>query len=382
MLDVSGIALTDPFAALEPIGGLLAQPVTGKVLAGGSVVLSDDSGYVVAQAGSVIDVSGTSASFDVPQAAAPGILGGQIYSYAPQPVWSNAGSITLAASAGLDFDGTLIAHAGAPQGQGGSLAILPELQSGSVATASLPSATAVILQQSGTFAPTQSLSGAPSGVLHFAVDELTGSGISTLIIGGTATSGNVPVVPVGFAGNVNLSLDNAVIINTTELVALAAGTGMFSAPTAGTSSIGAPVVSISAPYVAIAGPVWSGNVSATNPITTQSLADGTLAVNASFIDLENQVSLENFGQANFISSGDIRLSSTNTSGNSTLSPGVLFTPGNLTFQAADLYPASGSAFIIDASGPTNTVTNDQAPTTITFLSNGASSVPLSAGGRC
>ncbi len=55
-----------------------------------------------------------------------------------------------------------------------------------------------------------------------------------------------------------------------------------------------------------------------------------------------------------------------------LSPGVLFTPGSLTFKAADLYPASGSTFIIDAVGPN--------PTTITFLPNGASSVPLSAGG--
>ncbi len=73
----------------------------------------------------MIDVSGASANFDLPQAAAAGGFGGQ--SYSAQPVWSNAGSITLGAAGGLDFDGTLHAYAGAPQGQGGTLTILPEV---------------------------------------------------------------------------------------------------------------------------------------------------------------------------------------------------------------------------------------------------------------
>ncbi len=51
---------------------------------------------------------------------------------------------------------------------------------------------------------------------------------------------------------------------------------------------------------------------------------------------------------------------------------MLYTPGNLTFTASDIYPASGEIFIIDASG-------SQA-TTITFQRNGSSQVPLSAGG--
>ena len=66
VLDVSGVSLTDPFAALVRIDGQLRMPVTGKVLNGGSVVLSDDSGYVVAETGSVINVSGASASFELP----------------------------------------------------------------------------------------------------------------------------------------------------------------------------------------------------------------------------------------------------------------------------------------------------------------------------
>jgi hypothetical protein len=79
------------------------------------VIISDDSGSLVAEAGSLINVSGASATFDAPQA------NGQ---YAPQQVWSDAGSITLSASSGLYFDGTLQAQPGAAQAQGGTLTLM------------------------------------------------------------------------------------------------------------------------------------------------------------------------------------------------------------------------------------------------------------------
>ncbi len=151
------------------------------------------------------------------------------------------------------------------------------------------------------------------------------------------------LVPVAFAGNVNLSLGNAVIINATELVALPAGTTSLPSLQAGTHSVGAPTIEIEAPYVAIAG--LGSSTLASSIMTTASLADANLDIQAGFIDLENQFSLENFAQASFVSSGDIRLSSTYSAGAVTLQPGVLYTPGNLTFQAADIYPASGETFI-------------------------------------
>ncbi len=192
VLDVSGVALIDPFVTPERMGNQLVQPVVGKVLDGGSVVLSDDSGYVVAEAGSIIDVSGASASFDVPQASTSSVFGGQNYS--AQSVWSNAGSITLGVASGLYFDGTLEAHAGAPQGEGGTLTILPETINNNVTPATpggtvqttqpngtlvtTPEAIALILQQSGDFVPTgatpgQAFTDAPNGVLRFAVDVST-----------------------------------------------------------------------------------------------------------------------------------------------------------------------------------------------------------------
>jgi len=404
VLDVAGVALTNPLAAPVKEGLQTVIPDTGEVLPGGSVTISDNSGYVVAQAGSVINVSGTSATFDELQSTGR---------YAPQQVWSNAGSITLAASNGLLFDGTLQAQPGAAQAQGGTLNILPEQTSGGVATN--PGAQILILQQSGDFVPAgltvgQSIVGAvgganddPTGVLDFAVDRLTGSGIATLEIGGDLTlNGGVTPVPVAFSGNVNLALSSAIEINTGQIVALSSNeandlekglvepsTGTLGTPytlasllsAQGTSSASTgTTVTISAPYVALVGPTSINNTAAAlTPV--RATGDGTLTVDASFIDLENQFQLNNFGQANFISTGDIRLTSTNLAPGSTnaLADGELFTSGNLTFQAADLYPSTGTTFILDAVGPADGSGNPS-PTTITFLGNGTSGVPLSAGG--
>jgi filamentous hemagglutinin family protein len=413
LLDVSGVALTDPLSA--PVRDALGtfEPTTGKVLAGGSVTISDDSGYIVAQAGSRIDVSGTVANFDQPQA------NGQ---YASQPVWSDAGSITLSASSGLYFDGTLEGHAGAPQAQGGSLSIFgnPNAVSAPAGVGgnlpALPGATALIIQQGGDLvpaglAPGQSFTdavGAPTGVLQFAAERLNGSGISTLVLGNPVAGGNtegVRVVPVAFTGDVDLNLAQAVVINAQTIAALSpdqlrsllptGSAGNWQAPastllgllasetSSGTSSVATGTdVTIDAPYVALVGPQVSGSsggVQALAPVAA--LADGTLNVNAAFIDIENAFQLNNFGQANFTSSGDIRLSSTNpvASGANALAPGVLYTPGNLTFRAADLYPSTGSTFIIDAVGPAG-ANGNPAPTTVSFESNGPSGVPLSAGG--
>ncbi|MEQ5842775.1 filamentous hemagglutinin family protein [Paraburkholderia acidicola] len=421
VLDVSGVALTNPLAAPVKSGSTTFAPTTGKVLPGGSVTIADDAGYVVAQAGSKINVSGASASFDQLQANG---------TYASQPVWSDAGSITLAASYGLLFDGTLSAQPGASGAQGGTLTLLPQtgtiqLQQVNGPTLTVPAATSLVLQQSGNFvpaglAPGQDIiaatgapvsvplpSGAtsdymePTGVLQFAADRLTGSGIATLVLG---DSTSFTPVPVAFAGDVNIATSRAVQIYTNQIVALNSsqlgqltkGTGSqgsYSVPTIGTlltsevtpqtngqlpsTTIGS-TVSIDAPYVAVVAPTQTSVVKLG---TVAAAADATLNVNASFIDLENQFQLNNFGQANFTSSGDIRLSSTSPgSGAVGLQPGELYTPGNLTFRAADLYPSTGSTFILDAVGPTDPTTGNPSPTTITFASNGASGVPLSAGG--
>ncbi|MDS0791898.1 filamentous hemagglutinin family protein [Burkholderia pseudomultivorans] len=397
-LDVSGIALANPLAAPVRIGSAIGVPDTGKVLPGGSVTLSSDNGYVVAQAGSKIDVSGAAAHFDQLQANG---------TYASQPMWSDAGSITLAAGYGLFADATLSAHGGAAQAGGGTLTILPRQNVG------VPGATALVVRQSGALVPaglapgddftaatypaTAQPIGQPTGVIQFVADRLDGSGIANLVLGDSTPSPlPMPVPPIVFAGDVNLALPTSVTLNTGRIAALGLDQldTLLSTPaqqwggnTALTALLAqAPAhplgthVTIDAPYVSVAGPVNTSSSVPFAPVAT--VSDATLNVNASFIDLRNQVQLNNFGHANFDSRGDIRLSSTSVTmtGPTALAPGMLYTPGNLAFKAADLYPSTGSSFIVDAAGPADPVTGLPMPTTVTFASNGASGTPLSAGG--
>lgn len=394
-LDVSGVALANPLAAPVKIGGTTVLPNMGKVLPGGSVTLSSDSGYVVAQAGSKIDVSGASANFDRLQANG---------TYASQPVWSDAGAITLSAAYGLFADGTLAGYGGASPARGGTLTILPHQNISSAG------ATALVVRQSGTLvpvglAPGQDFSvaidpttgqpiGQPTGVIQFAADHLNDSGIANLVLGDSTPSPiRAPVPPIVFADNVNLTLPESVTLNTGRIAAIGMDqlSTLLSTPANGNSALvsllaQAPAhplgttVTINAPYVGLAGPTATSLTPAFAPVAT--LSDATLNVNASFVDLCNQFQLNNFGHANLTSRGDIRLSSTSAaqSGPVGLAPGMLYTPGNVTFKAADVYPATGSTFIVDAVGPVDLATGKPAPTTVTFATNGSSGTPLSAGG--
>ncbi|MEW6438765.1 MAG: filamentous hemagglutinin family protein [Pseudomonadota bacterium] len=404
VLDASGVTLLDPLAT--PVSTAFGEivPLTGKVLDGGTVSVLDGSGYLIAEAGSVIDVSGTSSTFDIAQSSSD--LRG--IDYAPTPVWSNAGSITLGAVAGLAYDGTLIAHAGAAEADGGTLILSPANMSvlnGSVFGGSLTrtGAYGIILQQSGTFVPaglqpgvaiTNATPGFENpGFEQFAVDRLDGSGIDSLVVGadptalaedslGTSASTINEAVAVGFAGNVAINLGRSFVSDATEYVALPAGTtsipgaetelnGTLISPlTPGLTSIGGTSVSISAPYVDFGGTASGTPVAA--------VADGTLSIHAGTLDLTGKIALADFGNANFASTGDTRLY-TLTYGGTSIPDGELFTGGNLTFQAAQLYPATANTFIIDAAGPI--MNGAQLPTTVTFLPGGpASSAPLSAGG--
>ncbi|WP_175872227.1 filamentous haemagglutinin family protein [Burkholderia sp. BCC0397] len=399
-LDVSGTALTNPIAAPVKIGATTVVPNTGKVLAGGSVTMSSDTGYVVAQSGSKIDVSGMSTTFDQLQSNG---------TYASQPAWSDAGSITLSAANGLFADATLAGRPGAAQARGGTLTIVPSQAS---PQSNGSTATALVVRQDGTFVPAglmpgQSFSsaidsttglpiGQSSGIIQFAADRLDGSGIANLVLGSGTPPNGAQSTPILFAGNVTLSLPESVTLNTGRVAAVGMGqlSSLLSTPARkADGTLAAAVdgllaqpqpslgttVEIDAPYVALSGPLIQSQSPQFNPIAA--LSDATLNVNATFIDLKNQAQLNNFAHANFTSSGDIRLSSTNAGQSAAgTPPGILYTPGDLAFKAADLYPSTGSMFVVAAVGPSDSTTGKLAPTTVTFASNGVSGTPLSAGG--
>ena len=414
VLNVSGVVLTNPLAAQVTLDGRLATPVTGTAMPGGSVTVEAAGGYVVAQGGALIEASGASGVFDLPQDGVSAPL--QTSGYAPQSVWSNAGQITLGATSGLYFDGTLSAQAGAAQAQGGTLTIAAVIASDTdiISGKTAPPQTAgILLEQSGELVPAGLQPGAPieptlsspSGVEHFAADTLDSSGITNLVLGanpsGATYYNQIAPITLGFAGSVNLSLGQSIIVDAMTLVALPQGRttipGLGGAPAlgAGQTTIDdpatgqAPVVSMTAPYVEIGGD--SSATGAYSPVLA--LADGVLNVTAvssngaaGVLDLTGQFGLQNFGNANFTSSGDIRFYTPVvfdfTKGlTDPALPGELVTAGNLTFKAADVYPATGNTFIIDANaGGLRDANGNLIAATVTIQGNGSSTTPLSAGG--
>jgi len=374
VLDASGISLINPIASVAGNGlGDGFIPHTGTVLDGGQVNLSADQ-YVLARAGALIDVSGSSDVYDLPSAQQ--VLGAPVAGYTPTPVWSDAGQINLAAGGGMLFDASLEGHAGAAQGLGGSLSI-----SGLSLQSTLPQPVAVVLQQSGDLLPDQLQVGQvvepgltkPSGLLHFSIDHLDGTGIDNLQIGPQV--GDQPAsgiaVPVLFAGNVDINLGRSVVINSPELAAV--GTGVTSLPVNGGSSGQAGQVSISAPYVELA------NTVSTTSTPVSVVGDGALTVQANFLDIGGRISLAGFDDANFNSTGDLRfyLPAQYAYRNGAVQTGWLFSTGDLGFSATRTYPDTNYQFLIDA-----VPQSAGQETTISFSGNGNTdpSTPLSAGG--
>jgi hypothetical protein len=386
LLDVSGIALVNPDAAPANVEGVARTPVTGKMLDGGSVTLSNDTGYVVAlsckdsggcaggASGATIDVSGASAQFDLPRAGSTSV-------YAPQKVWSNAGSISVGAGGGLVLDATLAAKGGGSQAEGGTLSVVAENALPNKPANGFGGAKELIVQQgagslpAGLLQPGQPIgTGAkPSGILHFNDSVLKRSGIDNLVLGVDPALGSIAApVPVAFDANVTLDLGRSIVINSSAL--------QGNAPAAG----GGSKVVLDAPYVALHGYAPAGIYSAPSVLKAPT-AGIELSVNADDIDLGGQFELRNFADAEFNASHDLRFitpssydyySPNNTTPQLAI-PGFLLTAGNLKFGAAQIYPATANTFIVEA------VDSGGAPTTVSFASNANSAsaqTPISAGG--
>ncbi len=376
ILDASGVSVVDNHAA--PANGPTGRvvPRVGEVLAGGSVALNGyNESFVVADDGARIDVSGASDTFDLPIASRR--LNGATEDVEPTAVWSDAGSIVFGASAGLYIGATLDAHGGAPSAEGGSLQVTA-LDSDD-ATAKVRAKGILVRQsQSGKpgFVGTNDGSAVGAdGTLDFAADVLNGSGISTLQFGPDADLGaNVQqILPIAFAGDVNLDLARQVIINAAGFESLPTTATRVDVPTGYLQGTGH--VSITAPYVHITG-------KSSAPLAVA--GDGILDVSAATIDMGGMINLQGWQHASFNANDDLRFTYPALAATpvSQVLPGMLFSTGDLVFSAGQVYPSSDYRFAIDAnaSGLAD-ATGNVRETNVTFLSSGnASTTPLSAGG--
>jgi filamentous hemagglutinin family protein len=365
-LDVSGVALTDTRQSLFR---------TGTVLPGGSVTITatDATAAVIGLHGALIDVSGSSGTFDLLADSKLTLAGQQRVATA---IWSDAGSIAISAPT-LLYDGAFAAHAGAAAGNGGSLTIVsPEVNGAG--------SEKITVRQSGNAVPvglnpTDSL-GALTGLAAVFADRLDGSGIQDLtlsmgpITGDAVSSSQGKFAPgtLIFSGNVSLGGVKELFLDASQVSLI---------NTVAPSDPRGCNVCLDAGTVALRG---AGNV---NRIFPQA-GTGVLRVAADTIDIaaggfslpdgSNLLAISGAARSNFVSTGDIRLRVPLANVSLDLVPGTLpagelISAGDITLDAAQIYPISGVDFTLKSTAPGGT---------IRFAANDAPrSAPLSAGGQ-
>lgn len=392
VLDVSGTSLLNTLAKPVLLDGRLTQPKTGKVLDGGTITISNDGGFIAALQGAQINIAGAEDNFDLAQGT--DVSGSVLYKR--QNVWSNAGTLNLAASTGLFFDASIKAQGGNAKAQGGSLnlrgvngGILKELN-GDV----YQGTKAIVLSQSGKALTTQAgiekigdIPDAARGILHFDVSRLKDSGIASLSINvnpDLPLASQIPA-PIYFAGNVNLALDRSFIANASYYTAIPLLKNLSTEPqvvSAGYYNKSARTVNISAPYIQLSGSYNSDAAGRFEAIASR--GNSILNVNAGHLDIVGTFGLANFATANLQSTGDIRFVNNYKQGvnSKTRLGGVLYTAGDINFNAAQLYPATATEFMViaNAQGIADAAGNTQTNISIGRAKGSQDKPVLSAGG--
>lgn len=382
VLDVSGTSLIDPYAKPVSQGNRLLTPQTGKVLDGGSITISNDGGFIAALPGAQLNVSGTETALDIPVSDAL---------YVNKTVGSNAGTISLGAKTGLYFDAEMQARAG-DGALGGTLNIRPIVAEADSYAAD--GAKGLVLVQSNDQLTAQAgiksigdIPTAPSGVLYLSVDQLTGTGIDNLNVNiDPNMSVAVGYTPPNlyFSGDISLDLARSLQANASYYAAIPdMGESLIEpvAPLSGYSGNPITQVNINAPYIKLSGQFSTDSYAVFQPVSAR--GNSLLQLNANNIDIQGNFGFANFAKAGLSSKNDIRFSQIYKEGvNSNSRPlGSLWTAGDLTLEARQIYPATGSKFLIVANSQGIADSAGETDTHIQIKSNGEQPTAiLSAGG--
>ena len=358
-----------PASVLSTAGTTLFTPNvlgfrTGFVLDGGTITLS---GNLVAEAGSVLDVSGATDSLDVP----PGYVGVPIPSNPTAPLFvrtqvdSNGGSITLRGQQELFSDATLRGSGGGVSAVGGTLTLTSNrFIAPSAPEQPTPLDLNIAVTQTGPTIPVPFYSTGETaignavidasgqvidGYGHFAAAEFNRSGFSSLSIGGT----------VGFSGRVTINASGSLTVGTSGVILADANVYLNGSSV----RLGQPFLPPVAPDAQVP-PFLFDSTPFYFPPTNGS---GVLNVAGSLIDVGN-LSLQNVGTANLTAAnGDIRGDGTfDVAGDITLTAGQIYPPTKVIFNVA--------AFDYELDGETHAGS-------VTIAASGDQPLPLSAGGQ-
>ncbi len=343
---------------------------TGTVMAGGTVALTANRGYIVARRGSVIDVSGSSQNLDY-QTSTGNVLS--------MPIASQGGTINLQAGEGMLMDGTLTAHSGGQGVAGGTLSVnmspglrnKPQIPiSGGLfpddINPDMP--VSIVLSNIKSIIPANLAEGGAidaqkfSGRAYFDALQLNQGGFGSLLFKTDVlgASGNYAGT-IQFDGNVQLQASQQIVLD---------------APTLRTSNgqvtLNSDYAKLGSSQSRIDTDLGNGTFSTTLAPDARTGA-GKFTVNAQGIDLIGGLSFNGFGNVKLNSQGDLRMMGIRIDPNTKDYLGELNLAGNLTLAASQIYPATLTNYTLAVSGDSNT--------TVTIKANGNTPAPVySAGG--
>lgn len=326
----------------------------GSVLPGGAVTINSERGFTIFERGALVDVSGSSAEFDL-----PGLIDDRLPGFVPTAVSSDAGSISFLTSEGAFLDGTLVGRADSMhRAAGGKLIVnIDPRRRGAFDNAGLPA------NAKFPIVPVE-IRVHPRMDIHLPADLRRGDGIpaafdglvqvnqATLQGDGFESLALVANDLISFAGETGLQYQDSLILDSPRIQSRAASNA---------------AVSLGASFLQIG----SSQLDRTTVLTPAG-GNSRLAAHANWIDLVGITSLEGFNDVSLTSAGDIRLRG-NLIGTSGFDyTGEFSVDGNLTLQADQIYPATLTDFRINLNGDTSV---------LTVLPGGPDAPVLSAAGR-
>ena len=326
----------------------------GEVLAGGTVSLDASKlGYVVTGSGSIVDVSGTSAVFD--------ITNQKVRSNVVNPamtVAGNAGSITVAARQGAFVDGTMKAASGGIGAAAGSFTMkvdgLPNESDVVNALAGYPKV--------GGYELRVAVGGSvlPAGISRAAGIAGTNLGHGAVSAQGLQDAGFDDITlssqnTIAFDAGANLGPRRSLVLEAPRLTA------------AGPTTVAAEYLKWSNGRQTLSTTTDGGGVA--------SSGNGRINFTAGLLDLVGDLVLGNIGQASFSTDSDIRFQSAYFNVNNLLQrTGRLDAAADLVFAADQLYPTTFSKFSVSTPGRAVTFTKGADAAELPLSANGSLTV--------
>ena len=404
LIDVHGVAITQLNAY---------DNVIGTVANGGTVALTATRGYIAAQNGSLINLSGTSALLSEPVETTSGV------SYVPQTMASNGGQLTLQAAEGLFFAGGLQANAGGSGALGGSLSVsldasqrnevLPGIEADPFpgnprelvvmqdASAMIASALAQLGSTGGSLQNTNL-----DGMGYVSANQITQAGFSSVSLTAEAFSlasdqGVINPGLIAFQGDVTLNVLNALTLDAPQLAWLDPSAAGQVNLTAASVTIGNGMQNTLQAYIEHVAPslnelLTSAQLQQTllSQLAAPTSGPGSLTVNAQSIDLYGASTTNGFNTIKLTSRNEISfqgvaldLSYYDSQAQQGVFPalpdiffGAFNTASTLTLTANQIYPTTLSQYYLLDSGGNITFSNQDFEAVAAQVYVGATAITL------